>query len=226
MLRVGIFAAVLCYCNVAHASYWTVQKNERDPFDKTKGTFVATTVEDGHALAVRCLEGTLSLALSIPSGSLDRGETLDVKIVSDEKDPISTEGGVLNSNVMFALVQFGDEDTLKYLAGSKKFFFRTTTTSSTNTFGFTGGKSFEDTIRKAEVACGAAMTPTSPQIQTTSPSPSPTAQASTNWTNKDCSKERSCASQTACLVEKHQLGDEPDTVGYIGWCRRQPGMIP
>lgn len=220
MLRVAIVATTLCFCGVAQASYWTVQKNERDPFDKTKGTFVASTVEDGHALAIRCLQGEVSLALSIPSGSLDRGENIDVKVVSDEKNPTSTTGVVLNSNVMFALVQFGDEETLSYLTGAKKFFFRTTTTSSTNTFGFTGGKSFEDTVRKAQIACGVAQAPASP------PTPSPTSKASVVWTNRECSKERSCSSQLACLVDKHQLGDEPDTDGFLGWCRSQPGMTP
>jgi len=42
----------------ADAAEWSVEKNEQDPFDKSKSTFIAENVGGEGMLAIRCLEGT------------------------------------------------------------------------------------------------------------------------------------------------------------------------
>jgi len=43
---------------LATPSAWPVEKNEQDPFDKSKSTFIAENVGGEGMLAIRCLEGT------------------------------------------------------------------------------------------------------------------------------------------------------------------------
>jgi hypothetical protein len=218
MLRLSIFAMCILLSSAANASYWKIEKNEKDPFDKSKSTFVAATIENGHALAVRCIEGTISFAFSIPSGSVTQDEDLDIKVVADGKDPVTSRGVVLTSNLLMAMIQFGDETTADYLKGAKKFFLRTVANDQSNTFGFTGGKSLDESLVKAKAACGIAQTQISQP--TAEPSPNNAAQMSA----ENCTKEKSCYAQFGCLAYNHQLGDNPDPQGFVNWCKRQPGM--
>jgi hypothetical protein len=47
----------------AGADGWVVEKNETDPFDTSKSTFVAGTTGGNDGFVIRCLEGAISLMI-------------------------------------------------------------------------------------------------------------------------------------------------------------------
>lgn len=159
-MRVARFVLAFCLAaSPALASRWSVSKNETDPFDKTKTTFVALTNENGHTIAVRCLESGLSFAVTVSAGDAAETDELTMKVVADEKPPIEAEAGTLNANAFIATVQFGNESTVEYLRGAKKYWLRLANGTKNQTLAFTGGPSFEDALNKARKACGVADAP-------------------------------------------------------------------
>ena len=229
MIRLSFFIwTTILVTTSAWAGYWTVITNEPDPFDKTKGTFVATTGEDGHRLAARCLEGELSFAVIVNSGGLNKSDIVSLRIIADDKEPISEIGGVVSDDKYIMAIQFGTAVTFEYLQDVKKFYLRLTTDRSTETFGFTGGPTFDSALHGAKRACGVETAPAPdapPAVDPKSPS-NYSANAATIrlWSGKDCAQVRSCALQLTCLSVNNQLGADPDEDGFLNWCRRQPGM--
>ncbi len=211
-----LFVALLFAASVvpACAGQWRVTKNEPDPFDKTRATFVALTQEGGATLAIRCLENGVSLALAVGAGFAREGDEFEMRVVADAKEPISTTGETLNANAFSSSIQFGDEDTVAYLAGAKKYFVRAQGADTTQTFAFTGGPSLDNVIAKAQSACGI-------KPEAASPPPAPDVKYAAQ-----CSAEKSCKRMYGCLVSRNELGGSNDSDGFAAWCARQPGMKP
>lgn len=222
MRQIALAVCVTVASSGALAANWSISKNEQDPFDKDRATFVASTTEGGKTLAVRCLEGELSFAVFLDPGSVTAGDEVQVRIVADGKDPTSATGGVLAASVYAVGIQFGGAEVMDYLQGAKKYYLRLSGGSASLTFGFTGGRSFDDVMNRARKACGEAQT--SPPAPTPSPTHSVAAPISPKWANRDCSREVSCSTQFACLTGRHELGEDVDADGYLGWCRQQPNM--
>ena len=145
--------AILLPCS-AHAAGWSVQKNETDPFDKSKSTFIAGTFGDSGLLYIRCLEGNVSLLIGSGPSNASAGDTVDLKIVADSKDVQEEEAEVLNSTNAATAVQFGDASTLDYLEGAQKISVRYALSGAVATVSFAGGRSLNDVITKARKACG------------------------------------------------------------------------
>lgn len=219
---IALSACLVVLSSPALSANWTITKNEQDPFDKEKATFVAATIENGRSFAVRCLEGELSFAITLGPGAGSQQDEFELRIVADGKNPIDASGAVLGASVFGVGVQFGNVGVMDYLQGAKKYWLRVSGPAATETIGFTGGRSFDDMMNRARKACGEAPEP--------APVPSPTHQAIASippkWASKDCSRETSCSNQIACLTARHELGDDPDYGAYSHWCMEQPGMKP
>lgn len=168
MLGRSVFVAAALLSTGALASTWKVNRNERDPFAKDTSTFIASTIEEGSQLFVRCLEGSLSFSVAIDANSTGHTNLAVVQIVADEKDSISASGGVIASTDIETWLQFGDEYVVSYLQGAKKFWVRVNWDSVAFTFPFTGGASFDHVLKRARKACGV------PSVEDASPEPEPT----------------------------------------------------
>ena len=202
MRKAVVVVGLLAGLHSAWAARWTVLENQPDPFDKSRSAFAAGSVEGGALLAVRCIEGRLTFAMTLPPNSADEGEVLRMRIVADDKPPGSGGAARLGSSATETLVQFGDGELAEYLRGARRYAFRFARGEHFATYAFTGGASFDDALTHAEKACG--VEPFS----------------------ADCAKEASCARQFQCAASRGQLGAEPSREGYLAWCARQPGMTP
>ena len=153
----ALAAALMVLASPAFAD-WTTIKNEPDPFEPSKSTFIAGTV-DIHAgivgLVIRCLQGGLSLVVTNGASNAASGDPAHLKIVADGQPP-RDEGGaiVISSTAELTVVQFGDKATVAYLKGAKKVSVRYTIGGATLTETFEGGRSLDDVIQKATKACG------------------------------------------------------------------------
>ena len=84
-MRTHKLSAIVASCLIilpavpAGASVWSVIKNEQDPFDKAKSTFIATTGTIGDGLAIRCLEGGISLLLLSGPSNASAGEPTELR---------------------------------------------------------------------------------------------------------------------------------------------------
>jgi hypothetical protein len=140
---------------------WVVQKNETDPFDASRSTFIAMTESDRTGLAIRCLEGKNSLLLiSGASNEAVAGQHSDLKIVGDSS-PIREESGatILSADHRWTIIYFGDENTLGYMKGANKISVRYSVGTVVQTVSFTGGKPLAEMITKALKACAVTTTP-------------------------------------------------------------------
>jgi hypothetical protein len=151
---------------------WTTVKNEPDPFEPTKSTFIAATVDDHGGLvglAIRCLDGGLSLIVTNSASNAALGDLAHLKIVADGQPPRDeVEASVISSTTQVTVVQFGDETTVAYLKGAKKVSVRYTLGGMMLTETFGGGKSLDDIIQKAMKACGkSALLEPPPSVSTT-----------------------------------------------------------
>ena len=146
----------------AFAGGWSVQKNEQDPFDKSKSTFIATEGGDTGVLAIRCLEGSVSLLVGSGPSNASAGSMVAMKIVADEKDVQPAVGAVIVATSSATAVQFGSVSTLEYLDGTQKIAVRYELGDAIITSMFSGGTSLNSVIVKARKACGIH----SPEIQT------------------------------------------------------------
>jgi hypothetical protein len=147
-------------------------KNEPDPFEPTKSTFIAATVDDHGGLvglAIRCLDGGLSLIVTNSASNAALGDLAHLKIVADGQPPRDeVEASVISSTTQVTVVQFGDETTVAYLKGAKKVSVRYTLGGMMLTETFGGGKSLDDIIQKAMNACGkSALLEPPPSVSTT-----------------------------------------------------------
>jgi hypothetical protein len=64
-LKTAALGAALVMLASSASAGWTTVKNEPDPFEPSKSTFIAATVDDHGGLvglAIRCLDGGLSLS--------------------------------------------------------------------------------------------------------------------------------------------------------------------
>ena len=160
-MRTHKLSAIVASCLIilpavpAGASVWSVIKNEQDPFDKAKSTFIATTGTIGDGLAIRCLEGGISLLLLSGPSNASAGEPTELKIVADDL-PVREEedAAVLAATNFSTSVQFGDKSTLQYLKGAQKISVRYSLGDAHATESFSGGRSLADVITKALKACG------------------------------------------------------------------------
>ena len=139
----------------ARAAGWSIEKNETDPFDTSKSTFIAATMGGSGGLAIRCLEGTISLVVISGPSNASAGDAVDLKLVADAKIVRAEEDAeVLKTTNFTTAVQFGNDSTLEYLDGAQKLSLRYTLGGATSTETFSGGKSLRDIIAKARKACG------------------------------------------------------------------------
>jgi hypothetical protein len=135
-------------------------KNEQDPFDASKSTFVAMTTSGLSALGIRCLEGAISLLLVSGPSNASAGDPTELKIVADSLPVRQEENAqVIETTNGMTSIQFGDEETLAYLRGPKaqgvsKISIRYEIGGMSSTLSYTGGKSLADVIAKALKACG------------------------------------------------------------------------
>jgi hypothetical protein len=170
----AIGAALVALASPALAG-WTIDTNEPDPFEPSKLRFIAGTIEGQAGLAIRCLEGGLSLVVTTSASNAATGDLAHLKIVADGKPPRDQdEAYVISSTADLTVVQFGDDATVAYLKGAKKVSVRYELGGArlTNTFG--GGKSLDDVIQKALKACGkSALIEPPPPVSTTAQPGSP-----------------------------------------------------
>jgi hypothetical protein len=134
---------------------WTVVENDPDPFEPSKSTFIAGTIEQDGGFAIRCLQGGISLVVASGSSNATPGQLAHLKIVADGQPPRDENNsvvmGVTNDSTA---VQFGDETTLNYLNGAQKVSVRYWLGDVVTTRTFDGGAPFASAIQKALKACG------------------------------------------------------------------------
>jgi hypothetical protein len=228
MRQLGLAAAlplVAMFAFPALAGGWSIEKNEPDPFDKAKSTFVATTFAGAGALVIRCLQGDISLLVGSGPSNAAAGDSVELKLVADSKDVLDLDGEVLTATNFTTGVQFGDESTLEYLSGSQKISVRYTLAGATSTASFSGGRSLNDVIAKARKACGlqASETQKSPsQVSTGSQSSS----GANTPSSKGTGKPESCQAQFERLKSTGDLGSDPDQAGFTKWCESQAESKP
>jgi hypothetical protein len=198
------------------AAGWFVQKNEQVPFDKSKSTFIATTMNAGEALALRCLEGTVSLLVATGASNASAGDQVDLKIVADNKDVQEETAEVINSTNFATAIQFGDESLLDYLEGVQKISVRMTVAGATTTVSFLGGRTLNDVIAKTRKACG---------LEQIEPSKAPPASASAPQVVPG-PKTQACKAQFDRLNKSGDLGANPDEAGFVAWCTAQASGKP
>ena len=147
---------VLEICLVSPAcATWSVQQSEPDPFDPSKSTFIATTIgASGGVLAVRCLDGAISLLVVSGPSNASSGEAVDLKLIADAKVIQEENAEVISTTDLTTSVQFGDAFTLEYLDGAQKISLRYQLGDAISTVSFSGGKSLTVVIGKALKACG------------------------------------------------------------------------
>jgi hypothetical protein len=133
---------------------WRVDTNEADPFTPGTSKFIAVENGDQSALAVRCIEGQVSLLLMVPGSGGAAGDHGFIKIVTNSKPPVDASDEVLYATVLSAGIQFGDASILVYLKGAQKVSLRYELGNSTSTLSFVGGSSLDGVIDKALKACG------------------------------------------------------------------------
>ena len=156
----GLKAAALAVAFAALASPafagWTTLKNEPDPFEPSKSTFVACTVAEGdEGLGIRCMERGITLVTTYGASNASVGDPANFKIVADGQPPRDEDAAyVLHATEESTAVQFGDETTLAYLKGAKKVAVRYELGGVRLTKTFAGGKPLDDVIQKALKACG------------------------------------------------------------------------
>jgi len=132
-------------------------KNEPDPFERSKSTFVAMTPsEDGMGiLGMRCLQGNPALMLTTRAVDASNREAVDFKIVADRKPVQEMTGSVLNMNERATTFAFGDASTLTYLKGVQRIWVRVNLPHGvSNTISFPGGSILPEIIGKTLKACG------------------------------------------------------------------------
>jgi hypothetical protein len=153
---------------------WTVQKSEADPFAPNgAATFVAMELGEQSGLAIRCLEGKISLLLVVQASGASQGDLASVKLIADAKGVVDDDDAhVIWTTTVLNGVQFGDESTLDYLKGAQKLSLRYGLRGFTATVSFAGGKSMDGMIDKALKACGKASEPP-PSVSTTAQPGSP-----------------------------------------------------
>ena len=110
--------AIILACP-AHAAGWSVEKNEEDPFDTSKSTFIAATLNSNGMLAIRCLQGTISLLVGSGPSNASAGDTINLEVVADRKGVREEDAEVLTATNFTTGVQFGDASTLDYLEGTQ-----------------------------------------------------------------------------------------------------------
>ena len=154
-LKSAALAAFMALASPAFAE-WNIVKNEPDPFEPSKSTFIALNVADGgEGLGIRCLEGGLSLVVTNSASNAAAGDPAHLKIVVDSQPPREEdEAFVMSSTSRLTVVQFGGKETLGYLKGAKKVSVRYELGGVRLTNTFEGGKPMDDVIDKALNACG------------------------------------------------------------------------
>ena len=155
-LSMTALALALIFSGEAHAA-WLILKNEPDPFEPSKSTFVAMTPsEDGMGiLGMRCLRGVPALVLTTRAVHTSNREPVDFKIVADQKPVQEITGSVLNTNGKVTTFAFGDASTLTYLKGAQTIWVRVNLPHGlSNTISFPGGSSLPEIISKTLKACG------------------------------------------------------------------------
>jgi hypothetical protein len=171
-LKTAALGAALVMLASSASAGWTTVKNEPDPFEPSKSTFIAATVDDHGGLvglAIRCLDGGLSLVVTNSASNAALGDPAHLKIVADGQPPRDEdEASVISSTTQVTVVQFGDEATVAYLKGAKKVSVRYTIGGMMLTETFGGGKSLDGIIQKAMKACGkSALLEPPPSVSTT-----------------------------------------------------------
>jgi len=103
-----------------------------------------------EGLAIRCLEGRISLLLISGRSNASAGDSTKLKIVADAM-PVrgEEEAAVLGVSNFGTAVVFGDESTLAYLKGAQKISVRYNLASAILNESFSGGESLADVIPKA-----------------------------------------------------------------------------
>jgi hypothetical protein len=152
---IALCATLLTLASPAFAG-WVTMKNEPDPFEPSKSTFVAGDFEARSGLGIRCMQGSISLMLvDVGASNAALGDHAPLKIVVDGQPPRDEDEAIVTTATNETTnVQFGDETTLSYLKGAKKFWVRYTVGGTMQTQAFGGGKSLDDVIQKALKACG------------------------------------------------------------------------
>jgi hypothetical protein len=200
----------------AIAAGWSVQKNEQDPFDKSKATFIAGAMGGGEGLAIRCLEGTISLLVIAAPSNASLGDTVDLRIVADDKAVQEEDAQVLGSTTFATSVQFGDSSTLDYLQGTQKISLRYTLAGATSTVSFSGGRSLNDVIARARKACGLLPSEAPKATQ-------PVQQKAAQPTD---ARNETCEAQFDRMKKSGDLGPDPDEHGFLTWCTNQATTKP
>ncbi len=154
-------------------SEWFIAKDETDPFDPAKSNFVAGTRNGMGDLAIRCLDGKISLLLISGPSNASVGASSELKIVADSM-PVREEQNaqIMEVTTLSTSIEFGDEKTLEYLRGVNlqgvsKISVRYSVGDVVSTVSFEGGKSLADAIPKALKACGQSAA--EPRVPTPQP---------------------------------------------------------
>lgn len=205
-----VLAIAILSVGPASAAGWSVLKNEADPFEPSKSTYVAITTNGMRELAIRCLEGTVSLLLISGPSNASAGDSSELKIVADSLPVREEENAqVIDSTTLATSIQFGDGATLEYLNGANskgvgKISIRYTVAGVTSTDSFSGGRPLANVITAALKACGdeQSASPATPAIQADQ---SPAA--------------RTCRTEFAAKKAGGDLGPNPDEEGYVAWCK-------
>jgi hypothetical protein len=164
----AIGAALAAVASPAFAG-WTIDTNEPDPFEPSKSRFIAGAIDGQTDLAIRCLEGGLSLVVATSASNAATGDPAHLKIVADGQPPRDQgEARVISSTADLTVVEFGDEATVAYLKGAKTISVRYELGGASFTNTFAGGKSLDDVVQKALKACGkSALIEPPPAVSTT-----------------------------------------------------------
>jgi hypothetical protein len=202
----AIIAVGMARAGQASAAGWMVEENEVDPFDKNRATFVADTMSDGAALVMRCLEGEVSMLISVGASNAGAGDAAPLKIVADDKPVIDVDDAqVLTATNFNTGVQFGGAATLDYLDGAQKVSVRLGLAGMTTTYSFGGGRSLKDMIARTRKACGV------------------TAPAAAAKAAGDPNAVAACDADFEKRRAAGKLAADPDKGAFREWCLAHPG---
>jgi hypothetical protein len=99
----------------ATAGEWSIDKDETDPFEPSKSVLVAGTSNGAEELAIRCLEGKISLLLISGPSNASVGASSELKIVADSMPAREEQNAeIMEVTTWSTSIHFGDEKTLEY----------------------------------------------------------------------------------------------------------------
>jgi len=115
---------------------WNVVKNEQDPFDKSKTTFIAQVSDGSSMLVARCLDGEPSFLIALRSNKIVGEGTPTISFKPDNGEVLESDGSVLSNADGIMAIQFGDDKALRETVGAKTIAVRVSIDNVQTTFMF------------------------------------------------------------------------------------------